>query len=541
MPTTQRRIADVCHEWDYANRRCEESVPVFQVEEASPPAYFFVSKLAVDADGDPRAYHPTDTRPPHNDSGAYDWLDNISVSDLHGIQGQDALGPAPGFYVSATSLADPAVKDEKDAARWVPASSVPYIVLPNGFPGADGATSMGRGDCALVVDLNTGRAAAAIFADVGRAVGEASLRLALDLGLNPFHPKYPPKVTGFDGKRFLYLVFPGVTVPPPWNPVEIAQRTDAVFTLWGGMARLGELFPVLLTPKTVVPVAVATAVGANNLLPPAHDPPPPVEVPPPRALRIGMEGTDVMRWQVFLIGQGFDPGVADGVFGSRTLAATKAFQVRNKAEPDGVFGLQSVLKATAKRFPLLEEPAEDQSGSNWPPRPSFPPLAGADQRQAIFGAYRYVSAPEPDNAEAIRILGTWEDDNVVRVEVPQLRGIKGAPDSGKVRFHRLVADQLQALFAAWETAGLLGRMLTWDGSFVPRFIRGSRTVLSNHAFGSAFDVNYEWNQLGHIPALVDRKGCARELVSLAHEHGFYWGGHFKNRLDGMHFEIAVIK
>jgi hypothetical protein len=31
----------------------------------------------------------------------------------------------------------------------------------------------------------------------------------------------------------------------------------------------------------------------------------------------------------------------------------------------------------------------------------------------------------------------------------------------------------------------------------------------------------------------------RELVEIANEWGFYWGGHF-TRKDGMHFEIAKI-
>jgi hypothetical protein len=64
--------------------------------------------------------------------------------------------------------------------------------------------------------------------------------------------------------------------------------------------------------------------------------------------------------------------------------------------------------------------------------------------------------------------------------------------------------------------------------------------LSNHAYGSAFDINYAWNRLGQVPALVGEKGAVRELVTLAHKHGFYWGGHFNERLDGMHFEVAKI-
>jgi hypothetical protein len=38
---------------------------------------------------------------------------------------------------------------------------------------------------------------------------------------------------------------------------------------------------------------------------------------------------------------------------------------------------------------------------------------------------------------------------------------------------------------------------------VPRHLRGSRTVLSNHAFGSAFNRNERFNKLGQRPALVE--------------------------------------
>jgi hypothetical protein len=38
---------------------------------------------------------------------------------------------------------------------------------------------------------------------------------------------------------------------------------------------------------------------------------------------------------------------------------------------------------------------------------------------------------------------------------------------------------------------------------------------------------------------MGQKGCVRELVPIANEFGFYWGGHF-SRMDGMHFEIAKL-
>jgi hypothetical protein len=32
----------------------------------------------------------------------------------------------------------------------------------------------------------------------------------------------------------------------------------------------------------------------------------------------------------------------------------------------------------------------------------------------------------------------------------------------------------------------------------------------------------------------------RELVPIANELGWYWGGHYRKRLDGMHFELVKV-
>lgn len=50
-----------------------------------------------------------------------------------------------------------------------------------------------------------------------------------------------------------------------------------------------------------------------------------------------------------------------------------------------------------------------------------------------------------------------------------------------------------------------------------------------------------YNPLGARPALVGQKGSVRELVPIANKWGFYWGGHYSGRKDGMHFEVAVLK
>ena len=69
---------------------------------------------------------------------------------------------------------------------------------------------------------------------------------------------------------------------------------------------------------------------------------------------------------------------------------------------------------------------------------------------------------------------------------------------------------------------MLKHILTFDGAYAPRFIRCSNKTLSNHAFGTAFDINADKNPLGAQPALAGRKGCVFELVPTAHQFGFYW-------------------
>ena len=259
-----------------------------------------------------------------------------------------------------------------------------------------------------------------------------------------------------------------------------------------------------------------------------------------QVLRRGSQGADVRRFQTFLIGQGHYSGKADGDFGPATEKAVIAFQIRHGLPADGVVGNRTVGQAAVLGFVVTKDPDTGRISASWPPKPAnLKPLVGTAGRQALFGKFRYRSAPVSGNPENIVILGDWEEKNIVRCSLPQLVGVKGAPASGQIRFHRLAVPQLQRMFSEWEEAGLLDRVLEWSGSYVPRYIRGSRTTLSNHAFGTAFDINVPWNGLGARPALVGQKGCVRELVEIANRCGFYWGGHF-TRLDGMHFEVARV-
>jgi len=259
---------------------------------------------------------------------------------------------------------------------------------------------------------------------------------------------------------------------------------------------------------------------------------------PLETLRVGVKGELVERWQEFLRGVGLYMGEVDGVFGEKTREATLDFQRRHGLLEDGIAGNRTFGEAMRIGFGLVAPDPEEPEGPEWPPKPNFPPLGRAG-REAAYGAYPFTPAPTADNPEAIQITSGWVGENIVSVHIPQVANVRGASASGNAQFHRLVAPRVVELFQRWEAAGLLPLILTYGGSFVPRFIRGSRTTLSAHAHGSAFDINVAWNQLGAVPTRAGSKGSVRPLVPIANELGFYWGGHFTRR-DGMHFELAAL-
>ncbi len=262
-----------------------------------------------------------------------------------------------------------------------------------------------------------------------------------------------------------------------------------------------------------------------------------------RVLKLGFVGEDVSSWQRFIRGYFKDSLVeVDGKFGPMTEADTKRFQTKVKLVADGQVGLNTFAKAMSLGFAAdLDDDDEEKSGPNWPKKPEGFVSLDYQSRLKVFGQFSYIPAPSKFNPEGIKITDNWQKDNIVLVKVPQLVGVSGAPADGSVSIHKKCAKQLLSVFQAWEDAGLKNRVLSWAGAWAPRYIRGSRTTLSNHAWASAFDINAPWNGLGTVPALVGQKGSVRELVMIAYENGWDWGGWFGNgRQDGMHFQAYKI-
>ena len=104
--------------------------------------------------------------------------------------------------------------------------------------------------------------------------------------------------------------------------------------------------------------------------------------------------------------------------------------------------------------------------------------------------------------------------------------------------HKVAGPQFQAWCQAIQAKGLADRVIGFAGCWVPRYVRGSRTRLSNHSWGSAIDIAVPYNRRGHQPALVGEHGCVREIMEFCADFGIFWGGWYKGApLDGMHAEI----
>ena len=257
-----------------------------------------------------------------------------------------------------------------------------------------------------------------------------------------------------------------------------------------------------------------------------------------RYLEKGLYGDDVKAWSTFLCGLYPQSHIVVSCnFDDSIDLWTKQFQKDHGNSIDGVVGPKTLADALKLGFdPLDSSTHVDDSGPNWPPQPNDVHFLSYADREKVFGKFVFVPNPTQYNPEGIKITDGWAANNIVTVTIPQLMSVPGVPAGGRVQINKLIQNQFIAMFGAWEQAGLSKLVLSWAGSFVPRYVRGSRTYLSNHAWGSAFDINVPWNGLGTNGALKGQKGSVRELVQIAIDHGFAWGGWWKERSDPQHFE-----
>jgi D-alanyl-D-alanine carboxypeptidase-like protein len=170
------------------------------------------------------------------------------------------------------------------------------------------------------------------------------------------------------------------------------------------------------------------------------------------------------------------------------------------------------------------------------PPPAKPPrqLTQAELRKRFPLSYNI--SPK---TRAVTVPNHWIQSNLVRLTLPRAMGV--AP----CLIHRDALPVFAQWFALIEKAGLVNRLVTFNGSFVPRLKRGANVPadesgLSRHSRGIAIDFNATWNKMGTEGAKLGEIGCMQELVPLAHECGLVWGGDWKGAsCDAMHLEVGV--
>jgi hypothetical protein len=196
-------------------------------------AVFFRAGMTIDCDGAPKAYHRDSSQALHDLANAGhpgNWW-ALVTKDGHPIV-QTAEDPAPGYYVSMTSLQDRRYK-ASDPRHYVDASQIPYIALPKSVVAAG---KVRLGDVAVVVNQANEKRVFAIVADVGPRdkLGEGSIYLANQLR---DHPDLSPGAKGGSfPKQIVYVIFPGSGNGQPKSREAIASVGARLFEQWGGMA-----------------------------------------------------------------------------------------------------------------------------------------------------------------------------------------------------------------------------------------------------------------------------------------------------------------
>ena len=165
------------------------------------------------------------------------------------------------------------------------------------------------------------------------------------------------------------------------------------------------------------------------------------------------------------------------------------------------------------------------------PNGTILPLPEADL-DAVFGKLTYTEG----HGGRINLARAWIDANIGVARTPSLDRI-GQPT---LEVHKKAIGAFERVFKAIADAGMISRILTYDGLFVPRHKGWNpNRGLSSHSWGIAIDLNARWNGYGVPAATAGTDGSVRELVSFFAAEGFAWGGYFSPPYeDGMHFELA---
>ena len=176
------------------------------------------------------------------------------------------------------------------------------------------------------------------------------------------------------------------------------------------------------------------------------------------------------------------------------------------------------------------------------------PLAGVhDETEAptevmqIADARFNQSVSQPRNSTMLELLGQPREgysDDCQPVTNPNLRSLleTRAVSSFRVTMIRPALDSLERIMARLkETEPDIHDAIGTAGALCARFIRGSRSSVSNHSWGTAIDITLK----DSLDRFADG-GTQFGLLLLAeafNAEGWYWGATY-SREDSMHFEVG---
>ena len=136
----------------------------------------------------------------------------------------------------------------------------------------------------------------------------------------------------------------------------------------------------------------------------------------------------------------------------------------------------------------------------------------------------------PDEAYQSKYCELWEIQKDFPWAANIINSATGKPLQ-KVFINSLFKAKLHTAFADLEKAGVHTEIITWDGCYNQRSVRGMHTT-SLHAWGMAVDLNAAKEKLAQ-----QHTHWSTCFIAIMKAAGLFWGGDFKSRLDSMHFAL----
>ncbi|MEL6682846.1 MAG: M15 family metallopeptidase [Pseudomonadota bacterium] len=153
-----------------------------------------------------------------------------------------------------------------------------------------------------------------------------------------------------------------------------------------------------------------------------------------------------------------------------------------------------------------------------------------------------LGVTQPGNRVMLELLGQPRgqyDQECRGVTNPNLRALLETRQIGPIRVTMIkpALDSLERILGRLqETEPDIYAAVGTAGSLCVRLIRGSRSSISNHSWGTAVDITLE-NRLDEFADGSTQFGLLL-IAELFNEEGWYWGATY-SREDSMHFEVGV--